>query len=401
MLFYFAFYVIFSYNYKIMKNLDKNRNIYIQHNRFYIDYQKDGIRIRRATGLKKSALAFDFVRKNYDLFLGSKVDIEKAKQMYYELENSQFDRMLRKREENAKIIKNSSEFSFDSVIDKFLAEKSFLKAKTIRLYNTMSKNVDEFLKSNNIFYLPDFKRQHSVEFVKFCKNKNFKDNSVSSYCSFFKALFRYAVENDLITKNPFFTPKFKRQLDEFSNNKFVPFSLDEIINLIKNADGELRLYLIVAFFTGARTGEILALTFADLDFKNKEIRINKTLSDYGVLDSPKTKSSNRVIDMLDIVYDELVKLNKKSNDERIFSLSRYLLRDKFNNLQEKLGYNIRRLYDTRHSFASVMLSRGEEPMWVGYKMMGHKDLNETYRSYAKYLPKEAKKRAVFLNNLDI
>ena len=54
-----------------MKNLEKNRNIYIKHNRFYIDYQKDGVRIRRATGLKKSPLAFDFIRKNYNLFLGS------------------------------------------------------------------------------------------------------------------------------------------------------------------------------------------------------------------------------------------------------------------------------------------------------------------------------------------
>lgn len=48
-----------------------------------------------------------------------------------------------------------------------------------------------------------------------------------------------------------------------------------------------------------------------------------------------------------------------------------------------------------------MLSRGEEPMWVGCKMMGHKDLNETYRSYAKYLPKDAKQRAVFLNDVVI
>ena len=62
-----------------MKNLEKNRNIYIKHNRFYIDYQKDGVRIRRATGLKKSPLAFDFIRKNYNLFLGSEEDIELAK----------------------------------------------------------------------------------------------------------------------------------------------------------------------------------------------------------------------------------------------------------------------------------------------------------------------------------
>ena len=105
--------------------------------------------------------------------------------------------------------------------------------------------------------------------------------------------------------------------------------------------------------------------------------------------------------MLDIVYKELIKLNNAHKDEQIFKLSRSMIRVKFNNLQEKLGYNKRRLYDTRHSFASVMLSRGEEPMWVGCKMMGHKDLNETYRSYAKYLPKEVKKRATFLNDVVI
>ena len=384
-----------------MKNLEKNKNIYVQHGRFYIECQRDGGRIRRATGLKKSPLAFDFVRKNYDLFLGSKSDIAEAKRRYRELEDLQTDRLLRKGEKDAGAIKNSSEFSFDSVIDRLLAEKSFLKDKTRRLYVIMSHTITEFLNTNGIFYLADFERYHSVEFVKFCKNKGLKDSSISGYCSFFKMIFRYAVSNDIISKNPFFIPRFKQHLDELEDEKFPPFSLDEILKLIKNADDELRLFLVVAFFTGARTGEILALTFGDLDFENRQIRINKTLSDVGIVDSPKTKSSNRTIDMLQIVYNELIKLDSGDKSQRIFRLSRSMMRLKFNDLQVKLGYNIRRLYDTRHSFASVMLSRGEEPMWVGCKMMGHKDLNETYRSYAKYLPKEVKQRAVFLNDIVI
>ena len=141
-----------------MKNLEKNKNIYIQHGRFYIDCQKDGVRIRRATGLKKSPLAFDFVRKNYDLFLGSKSDIAEAKRRYRELEDLQTDRLLRKGEKGAGAIKNSSEFSFDSVIDRLLAEKSFLKDKTRRLYTIMSHTITEFLSFNGIFYLADFER---------------------------------------------------------------------------------------------------------------------------------------------------------------------------------------------------------------------------------------------------
>ena len=384
-----------------MKNLEKNRNIYVQHGRFYIDYQKNGVRIRRSTGIKKSSFAFDFIRKNYDLFIGSQLDIEKARRKYYELEDAHTDKILRKREEGVVISKNESEFSFDSVISKLLAEKSFLKDKTVKLYTTISESIIEFLRFKNIFYLSDFKREHSIDFIQFCKDKGFKDKTIKLYASFLKTIFKYGISNDLISKNPFYMPKFKKRLDEFEDEKFIPFSLDEIIQMIKNADAELRTYLVVAFFAGARTGEILALTFNDLDFNNREIRINKTLSEYSVVDSPKTKSSNRTIDMLNIVYKELVKLNFSDKNERIIKCSRSLIRLKFNKLQAKLGYNKRRLYDTRHSFASLMLSRGEEPMWVGCKMMGHKDLNETYRSYAKYLPKDAKQRAVFLNDVVI
>ncbi|MBK3498195.1 site-specific integrase [Campylobacter fetus subsp. venerealis] len=385
-----------------MKNLPKNRNIYIQKGRFYVDCQKDGVRIRRSTGLKKSPLAFNFVRNNYDRFIGSRAELEQAQRDYYKLEDAQVERRLRKGEEGAiKPVKNSSEYSFDSVIDKLLVEKSFLKDKTLKFYRTTSNFISEFLDFKGIYYLSDFERHHSVDFVQYCKNKGLKDSSIGIYCSFFKMLFRFAVSNDLILKSPFFMPRLKQKYEP-KNDKFMPFCLDEILELIKNAgDGELRLFLVIAFFTGARTGEILALTFDDLNFNAREIRINKTISDMGIIDSPKTKSSNRTIDMLDIVYKELVKLKIKDGSERIFKLSHSMFRLKFNELQEKLGYNRRRLYDTRHSFASVMLSRGEEPMWVGCKMMGHKDLNETYRSYAKYLPKEVKQRAVFLNDIVI
>ena len=75
------------------------------------------------------------------------------------------------------------------------------------------------------------------------------------------------------------------------------------------------------------------------------------------------------------------------------------MRKLFYDLQQKLGLKKRRLYDTRHSFASVMLSKGEEPVWVGVKMMGHKDLNETFRTYAKYLQKEVKERDSFLKGV--
>ena len=88
----------------------------------------------------------------------------------------------------------------------------------------------------------------------------------------------------------------------------------------------------------------------------------------------------------------------KIKDDFIFKISRNRLKKMLDLLLDNLNIQERTLYETRHTFASVMLSKGEEPLWVGCKMLGHKDLNETYKSYAKYLPKSVTNRAVFLKD---
>ena len=190
----------------------------------------------------------------------------------------------------------------------------------------------------------------------------------------------------------------KRNKEEKEKRPLNPFSLDEVKLLLENSDGILKNYLTVSFFTGARTGEILALTWRDVDFHKKEISITKSLSSKNRLDTPKTKSSYRVIDMLEIVEKELLSMKQTNLDDFIFKISRKRLKKMLDLLLDNLNIQERTLYETRHTFASVMLSKGEEPMWVGCKMLGHKDLNETYKSYAKYLPKSVTNRAVFLKD---
>lgn len=125
-----------------MKNLPKNKNIYIHQNYFYIDTTIDGKRIRRSTGIKKSPIAFEFVRKNYDLFLGSRANVEQAQRKFREIEDAHVDLMLRKGEGSFGGRKlNTSEYSFDSVISRLLAEKSFLKHKTRNGYNSSANDI--------------------------------------------------------------------------------------------------------------------------------------------------------------------------------------------------------------------------------------------------------------------
>lgn len=72
----------------------------------------------------------------------------------------------------------------------------------------------------------------------------------------------------------------------------------------------------VMLWTGMRVGEVLGLTWDDIDFENNEIDVNHTLlyydkgkgegSDYKI-NPPKTKSSNRTVPMLPKVREALIK----------------------------------------------------------------------------------------------
>ena len=49
------------------------------------------------------------------------------------------------------------------------------------------------------------------------------------------------------------------------------------------------------------------------------------------------------------------------------------------------GVRYRKPYQTRHTYASMMLSSGEHPMWVA-KQMGHKDWTMIARVYGRWMP---------------
>ena len=49
------------------------------------------------------------------------------------------------------------------------------------------------------------------------------------------------------------------------------------------------------------------------------------------------------------------------------------------------GVRYRKPYQTRHTYASMMLSAGEHPMWVA-RQMGHANATITLKTYARWMP---------------
>ena len=230
----------------------------------------------------------------------------------------------------------------------------------------------------------------------------FKDRTTLNTCvtGILIPAFENAIIEGYIQTTPFIV-KFPTLKSDY---EMKPFTLQEIDLILSYKENPYKNFLGVAFFTGARTGEILALEWKDIDFENKTIAINKTRT-LGMTKTPKTKSSTRVIDMLpqcEFFFREQKKVTGLSkyiflkSNGKIYNNSGDLLYEWYK-LLEKLNLEKRNIYQTRHSFASNMLSNKENPLWVS-QMLGHKTLNMTLEIYTKYIKEEnAPRKTTFLD----
>ncbi|GAA9637546.1 site-specific integrase [Helicobacter pylori] len=231
--------------------------------------------------------------------------------------------------------------------------------------------------------------------------KNYKKNTLMSLNALLKSFLGFCGQEGYTGKNPYYAITLKNAQE---GEEIKPFNLEEIKTLIKNAPSlRLKAFLVVAFFTGLRTGEQLALLWSDIDFENKKININKSLNLSGVITTPKNKPSIRQVDLLEPVEKILkeLKASEPANKKMIFlSIPKRTqeFQQAFKKLLKALNLKERKLYTTRHTFASLMLSQGEEAMWVS-KTLGHKDLNTTYSAYSHYIPKQDKERAKFIKGI--
>ncbi|OCL85703.1 putative prophage phiRv2 integrase [Aliarcobacter thereius] len=281
-----------------------------------------------------------------------------------------------------------------------------LREKDKRLQPTTMLNYYSQLRKNIV---PFFDKKYPQEITPYVlKNwySTFTDKSTLNTCvnAILKPAFELAVIEEYIKTSPFIVsfPTLK------SNYEINPFNIDEIKLILNNSKGVFRNILGVSFFTGMRTGEVLALKWEDIDFINKRIDITKTRT-MGLSKKPKTKSSIRNIDMIqqcEYFLREQRKLTGlreniflDSNDKLFYGSVN--LNYRWADLLKKLDFEHRGIYQTRHSFASNMLSNKENPLWVS-QMLGHKSLTTTLDIYTKYIRREDKRaKTTFLDDINI
>ena len=145
-----------------------------------------------------------------------------------------------------------------------------------------------------------------------------------------------------------------------------------------------------------RLGEIIALTISDINLKDMTITVNKRIKK-GVIDSPKTESSIRKVPIINNLKPFLKESIENAQRKKTFNLftnikgniiySSDKLHNKLNDLLKKCGIKQRAMYNTRHTFATLAIKKGI-PVYQVSQILGHKNLNETLTTYAKFTNNE-------------
>lgn len=298
-------------------------------------------------------------------------------------------------------------------------------------------NVDKLCRENNlstytVFYAKKGKTIQWINAIKICnalklnvneyfikkvEERPYSKGSKLQYRKVLNAIFNFAIETDLIDKNPCkFVLKPNNLSGEIKEKDILTLEetkrLQETLKSINCID-DLKKKTVVAMFLslGLRQGELVGLQWKDIDFKTKRITINRsstyTGSKYGLVTKiPKTKTSVRTLpipqSLLKILleyknwYDsEHNRLYEIWDNENEWVFVRATGQQIFpRTTTQWLDYvlnkgSIRHIgcHSLRHTFITTLL-REKVPVKVVAKLAGHANPNVTLSTYAHFLEED-------------
>lgn len=201
-------------------------------------------------------------------------------------------------------------------------------------------------------------------------------------------VFKLAKRRRLVPENPVdFVDKLRTHKENCD-----PFTLEEALKLIELAPGWQKNIYTVLIFAGLRPNEALALRWDDIDFKRELIQVRRTQTAKGEFRVPKTRGSERDVQMLPIVVEALknqqayTRLKRSglvfSNDDQPYGLSLFRQRSWFK-LIAASGFRFRPLYQCRHTYATLRLEAGDSVQYVA-SQLGHTSIAMVNQVYGKW-----------------
>ena len=187
------------------------------------------------------------------------------------------------------------------------------------------------------------------------------------------------------------------KLPKAAKTRVSPFSYGEWKIFMGLIPYWYRPYFEFSVQTGLRPSEQVALKWSAIDDEFVHIELSRVRNQEKT--ELKTVESRRSIVMRPTMaktLEEQKNLTAGFLSPYVFinTQGRPILQDKLRELwtrvMKKSRLKYRRMYETRHTFASWALAAGETPEWVA-RTLGHVDTSMVYRTYGRYIPNLTRK----------
>lgn len=286
--------------------------------------------------------------------------------------------------------------------------------------NNYERHIKPYFKDTNLNKLS---YEHIFEFREHLKTKSKKQNSnstlspntVNKIMILLKKIFDTGVRKSLIDKNPVNNLR-KLPISKPTINFWSVEEFNEFRKLITKDEISYDLFFTIAFFTGMRMGEILALNWYDINLITSTIHVTKTayfVNNENHINSTKTRAGTRLItinnkltemlsDWKEKQEDILKEFTKDTESLQIIQstpivITKNMVDKKFKQILSR-NNNLKkiRIHDLRHSHASLLINQGEDYLVVKERL-GHASITTTIDTYSHLYPSKQKNLA---NKLD-
>ena len=305
-----------------------------------------------------------------------------------------------------------------------LEEEDIQNNRKISYLSTQKNNYERHIKPyfqnvnlNKLSYenIFEFREYLKTKPKKQNDNQHLSNNTINKIIILLKKIFDTGVRKSLIDKNPVENlrklPINKKTITFWSVEEFARFR-----KLITKEEKSYDLFFTLAFFTGMRMGEILALNWNDINLLTNTIHVTKTayfLNKRNHINSTKTRAgtryitiNNKLTNMLKDWKQEQTTLLKEFFDDidnlqviqsSPISITKNMIDKKFKQILSR-NDDIKkiRIHDLRHSHASLLINQGEDYLVVKERL-GHASITTTIDTYSHLYPSKQKSLA---NKLD-
>lgn len=194
--------------------------------------------------------------------------------------------------------------------------------------------------------------------------------TINRELAFLRNLFNKAIDWGAVSENPVRKVRFAQE----HNQRIRFLTKHEEARLLPVCKDPLRPVVITALHTGFRAGELLSLTWEEVDFDRRLVTVESAYTKNG---------ERRSIPMNEVLHATLEEVRIKQHKAGPVFLSRSgtpyrSFRTAFERAVKRAGITDFHFHDLRHTFASRLVMRGVDLPTVK-ELMGHKDIKMTLR----------------------